>query len=420
MEIENKAITQSEAKGPTAGHGLILSLTIALVLLLTVGGSALYGQKAPNAPSAPQVAPEPPEPPDAPEPPELPDPPDVAQVFVLNDGGVRLGVTLSEVTSEKAVQLNLPTVAGAIVDSVQKNSAAAKAGLEAGDAIIEFDGVHVRSCAELRRLIRETPAGRTVAIKVVRGGKAFFLTAKLEASNNQFSYNMPEIRIPPMNFRMPKMDIPPMEFPEAPTPGELRRATLGIAGDDLTPQLAKYFGVNQGTGVLISEVTIGGPADKAGLKAGDIIIQVDGLPVRGVQELRHALNDNFPGDTRKVNLTIVRDRHEQTVSAELTRSQPLEKRTSNGTGPASELDFGLLPAQTVQLRSQADQMRAQANQIHALADTQRAVIQSEVLQQQKYLKSEWQQQLQQQMRSLKDELQQMKDLHVTVNQDGEI
>jgi len=324
-------------------------------------------------------------------------------MFVFNDGSVHLGVTLGDITAEKAQALKLPAAAGAIVNSVQKDSAAAKAGLEAGDAIVEFDGIHVRSSAELRRLIRETPAGRTVAIKILRNGKTSVLSAKLDASDNHMNFNY--------KFKNPG----PMFFTKIGPPLGGHRVTLGISGDDVTPQLAKYFGVNQGTGVLIAEVTIGGPADKAGLKAGDVITQVDGQPVSGVQELRHALNDNFPGDTRKVNLTIIRDHHEQTITADLTRSQPVERRTSRVAGPDSELDLGQLPFQTEQLRAQADQLRAWAD-----TQRQRAAIQSEMLQQQKYLKGEWQQQLQQQMRALKDQLKQMPDFHLTVRQDDEI
>jgi hypothetical protein len=151
------------------------------------------------------------------------------------------------------------------------------------------------------------------------------------------------------------------------------------------------------------------------LKAGDVIVQVDGQPVGGVEELRHSLNDNFSGDTRKVNLTIIRDHHEQTITAELTRSQPVERRTSRTAGPDSELNLGQLPFQTEQLRAQADQLRAWAD-----THLQRAAIQSEMLQQQQYLKGEWQQQLQQQMRALKDELKQLPDLHVIVRQEDEI
>jgi membrane-associated protease RseP (regulator of RpoE activity) len=391
--------------------------------LSIAGGVVSHAQTTPNPPPAPQIAQQPPEPPEVPEPPEPPEPPeapDTAQVFVLNDGSVHLGVTLGDITMQKAQELKLPGVAGAIVTSVQKDSAAATAGLEKGDVILEFDGIRVRSSAELRRLIRETPAGRTVAIRIIRDGKTHVLNAKLEASPNRFTYNMPDVRIPPMNFKIPKIYVPPMDYDGFPFSLDWRRATLGISGDDLTPQLAQFFGVKQGRGVLISEVTLGGPGDKAGLKAGDVIIQVDGQPVKGVEELRHALNDNFTGDTRKVNLTIIRDRHEQNLSAELTRSQPPEKRTSKAWGPESELEPEQLPAQSRQLGAEAQQLRAQANQLRALPDTQRAIIQSEVLQQQKYMRGEWQQQLQQQMRSLKDELQQMKDLHPTLNQDGEI
>jgi predicted metalloprotease with PDZ domain len=192
------------------------------------------------------------------------------------------------------------------------------------------------------------------------------------------------------------------------------RATLGISADDLTPQLAQYFGVKQGKGVLISEVTTGGAADKAGLKAGDVIVQVDGKPISGVEELRSALNDNFTGDTRKVSLTIVRDHHEQTVNADLTRSQSWEKQTSN----AAEQNLARSMAQIQ--RAQADQQRAQANQLRVLADHQRLLVQAEVLKQQQHLRAEWQRQLQEQMLSLKDQLKQMRELHVALHQDGEI
>jgi membrane-associated protease RseP (regulator of RpoE activity) len=146
-------------------------------------------------------------------------------------------------------------------------------------------------------------------MKVVRGGKTRVLSAKLEASANHFNLNMPQVRIPSIN--MPEIHIPPMDFSEFTNGFGPHRATLGISADDLTPQLAQYFGVKQGKGVLVSEVTNGGPADKAGLKAGDVIVQVDGKPISGVEELRAALNDNFTGDTRKVSLTVVRTERER-------------------------------------------------------------------------------------------------------------
>jgi membrane-associated protease RseP (regulator of RpoE activity) len=398
MEIRNRWRKQIEGGGHIMSHKFISRLALAVALLVASGG-VLHAQKVP----APLPAP-----------PEAPEPPDSSQYLFLNDGTAHLGVTLGDVTTEKAQELKLPAVAGAIVNHVQKNSAAAKAGIEAGDAIMEFDGVRVRSSAELRRLIRETPAGRTVEMKVVRGGKTRVLSAKLEAYTNNFNLNMPEIRLPSINV-MPEIRIPPSNLFEGhPFFFGASGATLGISGDDLTPQLAQYFGVKQGKGVLISEVTVGGSADKAGLKAGDVIVQVDGQPISGVEELRSALNDNFTGDTRKVSLTIVRDHHEQTVNADLTRSQTWEKRTASAAG--QNLALALAQIQ----RAQADQQRAQANQLRVLADHQRALVQAEVLKQQQHEQAEWQRQLREQMRSLQDQLRQMQNLHVALHQDGEV
>jgi predicted metalloprotease with PDZ domain len=370
-----------------------MAVTIAL---LVAGAGVFHAQQAPPpAPPRPRVAPELPE---LPEPPEAPEAP---EIFLLNDGSVHLGVTLGDVTTGKAQELKLPAVAGALVNSVQKNSAAAKAGIEVGDAIIEFDGIRVRSSAELRRLIRETPAGRTVEMKIVRDGKTRVLSAKLEASDNHFNFNY--------NFKTPA----PKFFTEILPYAGAHRATLGISGDDLTPQLAQYFGVKQGKGVLIAEVTKGGAADKAGLKAGDVIVQVDGKSISGVEELRATLNDNFTGDTRKVSLTIVRDHHEQTINADLTRSPTWEKHTSSTAGSTRNLALA-------QIRAQAGQQRALAAEMRVQADRQRAIVRAEVLKQSQQVHEEWQRQMRDQMLLLKDQLKQMQNFHVALHQDGEI
>jgi membrane-associated protease RseP (regulator of RpoE activity) len=411
MENTDRWGNQMEGGMHTVARKFFSGMALAIALVVA-GGVVLRGQNAPNPSPAPQVAPEPPEPPDPPDPPGPPDPPDSSELFLLNDGSAHLGVTLGDVTTEKAQELKLPAVAGAIVNGVQKDSAAAKAGIEKGDAIIEFDGVRVRSSAELRRLIRETPTGRTVEMKIVRDGKTRVLNAKLEATNNQWTLNMPEVHIPPIH--VPEVHVPPMdlyEFGDRHFEFGNHRAMLGISADELTPQLAQYFGVKQGKGVLISEVTTGGAADKAGLKAGDVIVQVDGKSISGMEDLRAALNDKFTEDRRKVSLTIVRDRHEQTVNAELTRSQSMEKRTSDAA--AQTLAQSLAQVK----KAQADPQRAQ---LRALADQQRALVRAEVLKQQAQEKAQWQRQLQEQMLALKDQLKQLQNLHVTVRQNGEI
>jgi membrane-associated protease RseP (regulator of RpoE activity) len=251
-----------------------------------------------------QEAPEPPEPPESPE------------VTIGVEGPAWLGVTLKDVTAEKARDLKLPGEYGALVESVDEDSAAAKAGLEKGDVIVEFAGERVRSAAQLRRLIRETPAGRTVSLQVIRDGQARTLSAKLQSRRNAFHVQVPEIHIPEINIAPDFVEPFYRRFNFRFDGG---RPSLGISGDELTTQLASYFGVKQGKGVLVREVVVGSPAAQAGLKAGDVIVAVDGKGVATVAELRKALEIKSGEEKRKLNLTVVRDHHEQTVPVELER-----------------------------------------------------------------------------------------------------
>jgi predicted metalloprotease with PDZ domain len=250
--------------------------------------------------------------------PEPPEPPDTGDYYYLGsqllaaEGAGWLGVTLKDVPAEKARDLKLPGEYGVLVESVDEDSAAAKAGLEKGDVIVEFAGERVRSAAQLRRLIRETPPGRTVSLQVIRDGQARTLTAKLQSRRNEFHVQVPEIHIP-------EIHVAPFDYRGFNFQFGNGRPSLGISGDELTTQLASYFGVKQGKGVLVREVVVGSPAAKAGLKAGDVIVAVDGKGVATVTELRQALEIKPGEEKRKLNLTVVRDHHEQTVPVELER-----------------------------------------------------------------------------------------------------
>ena len=416
MKPRDQASTLTKSSKRNAAYKLFSVIIIAGFLAIATG-EILRAQNppAPAPAPTPEAAPkqvEPPEAPEAPEPPEPAEPPEADQLFVFNDGAVHLGVDLSDVSTEKAQELKLPFIEGAIVTDVEKGSPADEAGILKGDVILEFDGIRVRSNAELRRLIRETPTGRSVAIQVDRNGKTLNLTAQLKASS-EFSYSMPELKIPSMRFDdMPRVHVPPMVF-DGPPPAIIKRqAILGIAGNNLTPQLADYFGVKQGKGLLVSEVTKDGPGDKAGLKAGDVITQVDGKPVGGVEELRAALNEKIEGDTAKVSLTIVRDRHEVKLQAELTRDHLWKKYPSSVITPD-----GPQPADKAKLK--LDQQRILADERRQQSDLQRVQLQSQVMKQKQILNREWQIEFQRQMLMLKD-LQQKKGLHVQSDDGGEI
>lgn len=272
-------------------------------------------------------------------------------VFRLGEGdGAWLGVTLSDVTAEKAKELKLSGEYGVIVKEVRENSPAAKAGLQKDDVILEFAGEKVRSAAQFRRLVRETPPDRNVTLVVSRAGQSKTLSAKLEARSNRL-FHMPATPAMPAMPAMPEIRIPDMEYF-----GMTRGARLGISADELTPQLAAYFGVKQGKGILVREVVVGSAGEKAGLKAGDVIVAVDGKEVASVGNLRRALAGDKPEqEKRKVTLTIVRDRREQSLTVELEPAEhPSSRRVALGIDP-------------VQIQKMAAEVKAHAKEYEVLA-----------------------------------------------------
>lgn len=239
--------------------------------------------------------------------------------MVFFDGQSWLGVHISDITAEKAKELKLAGEYGVLVEEVEEESPAAKAGLQAQDVILSFADERVRGAEQLGRLVRETPAGRTVNVQVSRDGQARTLAVTLEERRGApFGPGIWMGRAP-MVAPAPMPPGPPphfdLEMPDFDVEILTRGPQLGISGDELTPQLASYFGVQQGKGVLVREVMPGTSADKAGVKAGDVIIRVDAEAVATVGELRRALRRQREG--KQVSLTIVRNRAEQTIKVEL-------------------------------------------------------------------------------------------------------
>jgi serine protease Do len=302
------------------------------------------------------------------------------KIQTFGEGGTWLGVRLEDLTAEKAKELKLAGEYGVIVNDVEEGSPAAKAGVAKGDVILEFAGEKVRSAAHLRRLVRETPAGRSVSIQVSRAGQMRTLTAKLEA-RGEGTFEMPAMP------RLPNIEIPEFNFV-----WQAGGARLGISGDELTPQLAAYFGVKQGKGVLVREVVVGSAAEKAGLKAGDVIVAVDGKEVTTVSKLRRALaGEKETEEARKVTLTIVRDKREQTLTVELEPSERI--------GPRRITHTELLGVDPEAMQEMAAEARAYAKKIEAQAREWQKGLQEE---QGKFQKER--ERLQEEMQRLKQEL----------------
>jgi len=206
--------------------------------------------------------------------------------FRLAGGGAHLGVSLGDVAADER---------GALVKEVQADTPAARAGLEVDDVIVRFDGEPVRSAAQLSRLVRETPAGRKVAIEVKRGGAVQNLSATLD-EGRRFGLlddvGAMNIEVPPVP---PMQPMPSMESMEPLVREGIDRAhrglflarpgRLGITYQELSGQLARHFKVHDGS-LLVSEVREDSPAAKAGVQAGDIIVSINGKAVSRDRDLR--------------------------------------------------------------------------------------------------------------------------------------
>jgi len=246
----------------------------------------------------------------------------VARGFELIGHGAQIGVTVRDVDNDDAKQ-----TAGVIVDEVKTGSPAEKAGIKAGDAIVEFDGERVRSVRQFTRLVQETPTGRKVAAVVTRNGARTNVTVAPERSSGVFpadSFDFEEFadgvrswayKAPPA----PPMPARPPDAPRPPRPPDFdygmfaRGGRLGISAESLTPQLREYFGAKDG--VLVRSVTDGSTAAKAGLKAGDVITAVNGSAVSDPSDVTRTLTRLGEGD--EFTLEIVRDKKTQTLKGKV-------------------------------------------------------------------------------------------------------
>ena len=170
-----------------------------------------------------------------------------------------LGVSIQDLSPELASQFGLPEPKGVLVSEVMDDSPAKRAGLERGDVIVEYDGKPAENPTQLRNAVAQTIVGRKVVVKFIRDKKA----------------RMVEVTI----TEQPK-SIAQAGGEEG---GEGGASSSGLLSDldvrELTPELASRFGVGaRERGVLIVQVRPGGKAEEAGLKEGDLILEVNRQP----------------------------------------------------------------------------------------------------------------------------------------------
>jgi len=272
----------------------------------------------------------------------------VASAFSFG-GGHRLGVHVEDVTRENMSRFNLQgEPRGVAVTNVLENSPAAKAGLQKNDVILRFDGENVTSAQKLRRLISESAPEHAARLVVNRNSAEQEISVTLGKRNDFRPHGLGNFTFPDVQefrFNADELKRNAEEWKKQArewerNSGERRRELekfradgvgnnfafvfgqsrrLGITTQPLTGQLADYFGIGERSGaVLVTSVVENSLAAKAGLKAGDCIIEVDGTPLKSAGELSRAVNRK---ETGEVTLTLMRDKKRRTVKVTPDRTQ---------------------------------------------------------------------------------------------------
>lgn len=222
-----------------------------------------------------------------------------------------LGVYLRGVGPQEAVRLKLKQAGGAEIMGVDRDAPAGKVGLRAHDVIVGIDGVSVLSDVQLRNILRGMPAGRMIHLRLIREGKPVAVAVKLASQAEVEAAAWPEGVIFTDGFPvsgsasgMPGMPLGSHLGPNV----QLREfATLGCDGLDVEPigrQLASYFGVPQGAGLLVRKVAPNSVAAAAGLQAGDVITAANGMPSSTLRGWLMVVSQN---QGKTVKLKVVRN-----------------------------------------------------------------------------------------------------------------
>jgi serine protease Do len=242
--------------------------------------------------------------------------------IITNGEAPYLGIGVKDIDSDSAKKLNLKEVRGVEITQVEENSPAAKAGLKEGDVVLEFNGQRVEGGEQLSRFVRETPIGREVKLGVWRNGGMQTLSATTERHRgmvfaNGRAFAIPEIPIPNEkweSFRMPEMNMPGFAM-------IYNSPMIGIVGEALASesQLADFFGVKDG--VLVKSVNKNSAAEKAGIKAGDVIVKVDDTKIEKSGDIGAALR--AARTKKQVTVTVVRAKKEMPVTVTIESPAPM-------------------------------------------------------------------------------------------------
>ncbi len=251
------------------------------------------------------------------------------QVYTVEGSGAWMGVGVGEVTGENVAKLKLKEERGVEIVTVSPGGPAEKAGLKEHDVVLEFNGQRVDGIEQFRRLIRETPVGRTAKVVASRDGVNMTFNVQLgerpapsarilrREDGGEWTFHLPTPPAPPAAPRAPR--APSVEvFPNMEWFSLAGAPRLGIEGDAVGKQLGEYFGVPGGEGVLVRSVVAGSPAELAGVKAGDVITKIENEIVKDTGDIRSAVRDRRNKTTYPI--TVIRNKKEMVLTVKIEKA----------------------------------------------------------------------------------------------------
>ena len=285
-------------------------------------------------------------------------------------GGAYLGVDTRDITPDRLTDLKLKEEQGVEVTLVDQDAPAGKAGLKEHDVILNLNGSQVESVEQLRRMIREIPPGRLVTLGISRDGQPMTLKAQLADRKKTFGLGMSNGKA--FTFAMPAMPAIPAipavpaipAIPEMDVPVSIvvvhSSARSGLMVENLTPQLGDFFGAKNGQGVLVRSVEKGSRAEKAGFRAGDVIVKVNGESISDSGDFTHAMHGR---KSSTLEVSIIREKREQTLTLALPERNQSEVMEESFEAPEidaeTEIDLSQVQPEVARIMPEMEAALAQ-------------------------------------------------------------
>lgn len=225
-----------------------------------------------------------------------------AQPWPEAHSGSYLGVQITAVNPQQVSALKLQDAMGALITYVDQDGPACHAGLLQNDVIVAFEGSRIDNPQQLQGLIHITPPQKTITLTVMRSGQRKDIKVTLGSwnimSHVRATPAFPLAAPPPPHAYVPDVEVPSFT---------LLSSLHGLMVESLSPQLADFFGVPHGHGVLVRSVEAGSPAAAAGLKAGDVILKINDQPVHDMDDWQRGMH----GFGTRISVNVWRDKREQ-------------------------------------------------------------------------------------------------------------